>query len=126
MLKTIHLVTVGITLALFFYRGSLIYISKKDFNNKFLKITPHINDTVLLTTGIWMAINIQQYPLVHHWLTAKVVGLLAYIILGMFAMKWFRGTGKGLIAWVLAILVFIYIISAAHYHDALGLLRFFS
>lgn len=120
MLKTIHLATVAITLILFVTRGTLIYLLRSEVESKLLKIAPHVNDTVLLVTGIWLAIDLQQYPFVDHWLTAKVIALLAYIILGMVAMKWGRGQSKGFIAWLIAILVIAYMITVAVYKSPLS------
>lgn len=48
---------------------------------------PHVNDTVLLASGIVLAITIRQYPGVSPWLTAKLLGLLGYILLGMVAFR---------------------------------------
>ena len=37
---------------------------------------------------------LHQYPATHAWLTAKVIGLLAYIVLGSLALK--RGRTKAI------------------------------
>jgi uncharacterized membrane protein SirB2 len=50
-------------------------------------------DTALLASAAWLAWFLQQYPFVHGWLTAKVIGLLAYIGFGMVALR--RGRTKG-------------------------------
>ena len=36
---------------------------------------PHVNDTLLLSAAIALAVMSAQYPLVQPWLTAKVVAL---------------------------------------------------
>ncbi|MEJ2142474.1 MAG: SirB2 family protein [Gammaproteobacteria bacterium] len=113
MLKTLHVATVVISLALFVGRGSWFYIFGKQLTSRWLKIIPHVNDTFLLVTGITLAVRIQQYPFAHSWLTVKLICLVIYIVLGMLAMKWHKGTRAGLYCWVGAILVFLYMISVA-------------
>ena len=56
------------------------------------------------------------------WLTAKVLALIAYIILGSIALK--RGSTKAIraLAWVAALATFGYIVSVALTHDPRGFL----
>jgi uncharacterized membrane protein SirB2 len=57
-----------------------------------VRILPHINDTLLLLTAIMLAIVTGFYPFVVGWVTLKVVLLVVYIVLGVFALK--RGKTK--------------------------------
>ena len=52
-----------------------------------LRYLPHAVDTVLLTTALMLTTVIHQYPFSTGWLTAKVVLLVAYIVLGSIALK---------------------------------------
>lgn len=113
MIKTIHITTVFLSILLFVSRGFWIYILNKQQLARWMKIVPHVNDTVLLVTGITLTIQVQQYPLVDSWLTVKLICLLIYIFLGMVAMKWRASTKTGLFSWIAAILVFIYMITVA-------------
>lgn len=121
MIKVIHIATVSLSLCLFVARGVWIYLLKNQLTSRWLKVLPHINDTFLLITGISLAIQLQQYPFVHHWLTVKLCCLLVYIGLGLSAMKWHKNTKQGFISWVLAIMIFIYMVSVALNHHPLGL-----
>lgn len=121
MIKTLHIATVYVTLLLFIGRGFRIYILNKPLVSRWLKILPHINDTILLITGILLAIRVQQYPFVHQWLTVKIICLIAYIILGMMAMKWLRATKAGLISWVGAIAILLFMITVALNKQPAGL-----
>ncbi len=86
---------------------------------KLVRILPHIIDTVLLASAIALLFKIQQYPLSHPWLTAKVVALVAYIILGTYALKR-GGTKKVRIrALIGAYAVFFYIAAVALTRDPL-------
>jgi uncharacterized membrane protein SirB2 len=77
-------------------------------------VAPHVNDTVLLAAGVWMAVLMRQYPGTHGWLTAKVVALFVYVGLGTLALRRRRVS-----AWIAAQLVFFYIVAVALAHDAL-------
>jgi uncharacterized membrane protein SirB2 len=56
---------------------------------------------------------IQQYPFSAGWVTAKVIGLLAYILLGTVALKRGRTRGVRLAAFAAAILAYAWIVSVA-------------
>lgn len=93
---------------------------------KWVKILPHIIDTVLLVSAIILAIQVSQYPLADSWLTAKVLALLVYIVLGSIALK--RGKTKGIrvTAGIAAIATFVYMLSVAVTKNTLGLFIFFT
>lgn len=78
---------------------------------------PHVIDTVLLASAIGLAILIRQYRGVNSWLTAKVVGVVAYIVLGSIALKRGRNRRVRLLAWIAALLAFGYIVLVAHRRD---------
>ena len=113
LVKTIHVTCAILTIGGFTLRGYWMLRASPLLNNPWVKVVPHIVDTVLLAAGIWLAVNIAQYPGTHAWLTAKVLGLLAYILLGSIALK--RGKTKTIrvTAWVAATLVFFYIVFVA-------------
>ena len=90
--KTLHVACVILSLAGFAARGALMLAASPLLNARWLRVAPHVVDTVLLASAAWLAWFLQQYPFVHGWLTAKVVGLLAYIGFGMVALR--RGRTK--------------------------------
>jgi uncharacterized membrane protein SirB2 len=57
---------------------------------------------------------------VHGWLTAKVLGLLAYIVLGSIALKRGRTRGQRILAFAAALLAAAYVVSVALTRDPLG------
>ena len=81
--------------------------------HRLTRILPHIVDTLLLGSALTMAWMSGQYPFVEGWLTAKLCGLLAYILLGMMALK--RGRTQAIQAryFGLALLAYAYIVSVA-------------
>ena len=111
--KIIHIITAYISISLFTYRGAVIYAARRPVSGKLLKFLPHVNDTLLLAMAITLAVMGGWSPLEQPWLAAKVVLLVSYILLGMFALKWWAGTKKGGFCLLLAMIVFGYIICLA-------------
>lgn len=90
---------------------------------RWVKILPHINDTVLLTSAIALAVLTHRNPLEESWLAAKIIGLIIYIGLGMMAFRFSKTRQTRLVTWVLAQMVFFYIVLVALTKDAaLGLI----
>lgn len=85
-----------------------------------LRYLSYTIDTVLLTAALMLATMLHQYPFVHAWLTAKVLLLVAYILVGSLALK--RARTRAAQAWcfVAAILLYVFIASIARAHHPLG------
>lgn len=90
MAKHLHLTAIALSVFLFIFRFMLSQFNSELLTRKWLKILPHVIDTCLLASALWLCFLIDQYPFVQGWLTFKVVGLVAYILMGMFALKWGR------------------------------------
>ncbi len=133
LLKHVHLSTIALTLALFVLRGIWMMTDSPRLQARWVRIVPHVNDALLLSSGIGLAVLIQQYPLVHGWLTAKFFALILYIVLGSYALKdsdplrakarvesyaLKRGQTRGqrMAAWFAALLVFGYMVAVAITH----------
>jgi uncharacterized membrane protein SirB2 len=112
-LKSIHVLTVIASYALFFVRGAWMIAESPLLAQRWVRIVPHVNDTVLLASAIAMSVMIRQYPLVTGWLTAKVAGLVLYIALGMVAFRLGRTKRVRIAAWIAAQCVFLYIVAVA-------------
>lgn len=74
---------------------------------------PHVIDTVFLGSAITLATMSGQYPFVAPWVTAKVVGLVVYIVLGATALRWGRTMLVRVWALIAALAVFYWIVSVA-------------
>lgn len=121
-LKHLHLTAVTLSFALFALRGLWMLVDSPQLQRRWVRIVPHLIDTVLLASAIGLTLILQQYPFINDWLTAKVLALIAYIILGSIALK--RGSTRPIraTAWVAALATFGYIVSVALTHDPLGFL----
>jgi uncharacterized membrane protein SirB2 len=109
----VHVVCVAVSYALFFVRGVWMIRASAMLERRWVKILPHVNDTLLLAAAIALALMLRQYPFVHGWLTAKVVALAGYILLGMVALRLGRPRAVRVAAWVAAQIVFLYIVAVA-------------
>lgn len=117
LLKGLHVTCAVTSYTLFFLRGIWSLRDSPIMRQRWVKIVPHVVDTLLLVTAIALAVAIRQYPFVDAWLTAKVIGLLVYIGLGLVALRYGRSKGVRLSAWIMAQLVFIYIVLVAIGHN---------
>lgn len=119
LLKMIHVSSVVISYSLFFLRGIWLMQDSNNLRLRWVKVLPHVIDTILLTSAIVLAVLIQQDPLNNTWLTAKVIGLLIYILLGMIAIRFGKTKKTRIAAWIGAQCVFIYIVLVALSKDPL-------
>jgi len=113
MIKLIHMSTAFISISFFLIRGFWVFNNSSMMSKKWVKILPHVNDTVLLITATLLALSIQQYPFVDGWLTAKFTALIIYIIFGMFALKRAREMKNKVLFFILALVTFSYIVGVA-------------
>lgn len=56
-------------------------------NHPALKWPSYVNDSILLTAGLLLMVITQQYPGAQSWLSVKLLLLLLYIVLGVFALR---------------------------------------
>lgn len=119
-IRWVHVAAVIASGSLFFLRGLLLVGGFRIARAAPVRFLSYGIDTVLLTAALLLMTIIGQYPFVHHWLTVKVLLLVVYIMLGVLA---FRSRGKKrFVLWVLALGVFLFIISVARTHHPLGFL----
>lgn len=112
-LKHLHVTCVVLSGLGFAWRGWWMLVDSPLLARRWVKVVPHVVDTLLLGSAITMALMSGQYPFAQDWLTAKFFGLLTYIAFGAIALK--RGRSKGVrgVFLGLALLAFAYIVSVA-------------
>jgi uncharacterized membrane protein SirB2 len=116
-LKHAHVALVVLTFAGFLLRGVWMMQGSALLERKPARVLPHIIDTFLLLTGIVLAVMMHQYPLVHGWLTAKVLALIPYIVLGTIAIRRGKTRTVRVLAWIGALAVLGYIVAVAVAHS---------
>ena len=112
-LKHLHVACVMLSGLGFCLRGWWMLRESPLRQHRLTRILPHVVDSLLLGSAVTMAWMSGQYPFVNAWLTAKLFGLVAYILLGMMALK--RGRTMTIRAryFGLAVLAYLYIVSVA-------------
>jgi uncharacterized membrane protein SirB2 len=119
-LRHVHIACVILTIALFLLRGALMLLDSPWQRSVVLRYLSYAVDTVLLTTALMLTTVIRQYPFAVDWLTAKVVLLVVYIVLGSIALKRGRTRRVRLVAFVAALLTVAMLVSVARAHHPLG------
>lgn len=112
-IRHFHIACATLSGSFFLLRGIWMLRDSAMLQRRWIKIAPHIVDTLLLASALVMVFMTAQYPFVQNWLTAKVIGLVLYIVLGTIALK--RGKTKAVRtgAFIAALAVFAYIVSVA-------------
>ncbi len=113
LLKIVHVGTVYITFGLFLARGFWMLLDSPRLQERWVKVIPHLNDTLLLSAAIALVVVGGLNLLDNPWLIAKISGLLAYIGLGTLALKRGRTKAQRAFFFFAALAVFGYIIAVA-------------
>jgi uncharacterized membrane protein SirB2 len=123
ILKMVHVACVAASGAFFAVRGFWMLRTPHRLAWRWVRVLPHAVDTMLLASAIALALAIRNYPGTHAWLTAKVAGLVAYVVLGSIAVKRGRTRGVRSAAFAAALVTYAYIVSVALTRSPAGFLR---
>jgi uncharacterized membrane protein SirB2 len=121
--KLVHVAAVIASGGLFFVRGLAVQLGAGWAMAAPLRYLSYSIDTVLLTAALTLSSMLRQYPLAQSWVTAKVVLLVVYSVLGSFALKRGRTRAVRAACFAAAIGVYLVIVSIARAHHPLGPLR---
>lgn len=108
-----HVGLVYLSGGLFMVRGIWMIQENPLLQAKPVRILPHVIDTFLLLSGFSLAYLISTYPFTAHWLTTKLVLLVAYIGLGVFALKRGKTRNRRIGFFVAALSVYGFMITVA-------------
>ncbi len=118
--RSVHLGAVVLTALSFCLRGLWMLQGSARLHARWVRIFPHVVDTVLLASALYLAVGVYGYPAPGQgWITAKLVALLVYIVLGTVALKRGRTRAVRAGAFAGALAVFGYIVAAAHTRSVL-------
>ena len=122
LLKGIHVAFAVLSLLGFVLRFGAMLRGAAWLSSRPARTLPHVVDTVLLVSAIALAWKMDAVPGRDAWLTAKIVALLVYIVLGSIALKRGRTMTIRAGAGIAALVVFWYIVSVARGKSVLGFL----
>jgi uncharacterized membrane protein SirB2 len=112
-LKALHQGFATLSFAGFLARGAASLSGAGWVRSRPARILPHVVDTALLASALGLAFTLRVDPVHTPWLAAKIAGLVAYILLGIVALRPGRPVGVRAAAWVSALAVFAWIVSVA-------------
>jgi uncharacterized membrane protein SirB2 len=112
-IKHFHMGCAAMSGSLFLLRGYWMLSNPARLQQRWVRTAPHVIDTALLASALTMVVLSRQYPFVQGWLTAKVLALLLYIVLGTIALKRGKTRAVRATAFAAAVAAFLYIGSVA-------------
>lgn len=86
-LKHIHVSLVVLSVSFFVLRYYWRFRATARLQERWIKIAPHVLDTVLLASAIGLMVSSGHYPIQQIWLSAKIIALIGYIVFASFALK---------------------------------------
>jgi len=119
ILKHAHLTALALSFLLFFIRGLLMMRESPLGKHRALIITPHVINLLLIGSGISLAVFMHLSPGNQPWLLVKLVALVFYIALGVLTFKHPKLFVRK-IFWLLALIIFAFIVSVAQSKNPLG------
>src|SRR5664279_1793465 len=99
-LKLVHQSAVALSVTGFVVRGAASFLGAAWVTGRAARTAPHVVDTVLLLSALTLAWMLRPTPGNAPWLLAKVVGLVAYVALGVLALRPGRSFQVRVAAWV--------------------------
>jgi uncharacterized membrane protein SirB2 len=118
-LRSAHMTCAALSILGFVIRYIWMLRESALLQKRAVKIVPHIVDTLLLLSAIGL-VGVLGFGPNAAWLSAKIVGLIAYIVLGTLALKRGRTKTARAVFGLLAIIVFAFVASVARTHNPLG------
>ncbi len=122
-IRQAHLALVVLSGALFALRGAGVLAGARWPLHKALRVGSVVIDTLLLAAGVSLWALLQLNPLRDHWLGAKLVLLVLYIVLGSWALKRAGSTAARAAFFVAALTVLATMVSIGWMRHPLGLWR---
>ncbi|PVY87221.1 SirB2 family protein [Pantoea ananatis] len=116
LIKNLHLLTVAVTILLFLLRFYWQRTGSAMLQRRWVRILPHVNDTLLLLSGASLVMSTHFYPFSPQgsWLTEKLLGVIIYIALGSVALsRRPRSDRTRWIAFIVALIALVTIIKLA-------------
>ena len=117
LIKELHVGSAALSIIFFTTRAYWSVIGSGKLQLRFVKIAPHIIDTVLLTCGVILTFMLGG---LQPWIVAKLIALALYIGVGTIAIKRGKSTGTRTLAALIAVAIFFYIVGVALAHNPLS------
>lgn len=113
VVKNLHITLAVLSLSLFLIRAVYSVRESPWLERRWVKILPHLVDTLLLICGLTLMTILQAWPHRTPWLAVKLIALLFYIGVGSLAIKRARTPRGRALFTLLSLLIFGYMVSVA-------------
>jgi len=121
-----HVILVCCSGALFATRGLARIVGSAWPSHVGVRRLSYTIDTGLLVAALMLVAMLHQYPFVQGWLTMKVLLLVVYVVLGIYALRRASTRRTRIATYIGALLVFLFIASVAWWHDPRGVFTMLS
>ena len=121
-IKHAHIGLALLSGSLFALRGLLLLLDVRWANAAPLRYLSYAIDTALLTAALMLLTILPAGLYANGWLAVKVALIVAYVVLGVFALRRGRTRGTRAACYVAALLVFAQVYFIARTHHPLGAL----
>lgn len=123
-IKWMHIAAVLASGSVFLLRGLLLQAGQQRIAMAApMRYLSYSIDTALLTAALMLLTILPHAVYANGWLTAKLVLLVVYVVLGTFALKRGRTPQVRLGCYLAALLVFGFMLTIARAHHPLGALH---
>ena len=125
-IRAAHLFAVLVSGTLFAARGLGVLAGARWPMHAIARYSSYTVDTVLLTAALMLVSILPAAMFANHWLSVKLVLVVAYVVLGTLALKRARTPRARFICYLAALVVLGIVIGIARRHSALGWLAHLS
>jgi uncharacterized membrane protein SirB2 len=88
LVKSVHIAAVSVSGVLFLLRGILVQAGRERWAQVApVRFASYTIDTILLTAALMLVAMLPGAVFANHWLAVKVTLVVAYIVLGVFALR---------------------------------------
>lgn len=119
-IKAVHVLAILCSGALFALRGGGLLLGMRWPRAAAVRYLSYTIDTALLTAAMMLLTILPGALYANGWLAAKITLLVAYVVLGVFALRRGRTQRARAICYVAALLVFAQMYFIARTHHPLG------
>jgi len=125
LLKYIHILAVAASFALFFIRGVWLLQSYPPAPERWVRILPHVVDGLLVASALGMLAMAPATADYKGWMPVKLALIGLYVFLVVFVIRLAKAKWQRFAAWLLALMVFLFVTSIAVLRNPMGIISLF-